>query len=558
EAGWNLVAAEEFWTLRNLLSHGAERYPTESFDQAWMAQIYPDHGFGGFNGDLTDAVFESKEKEAQILGRALLNSSVEWIADHATPVSPGKPKLVILNPLSWERSGPAWVEIPTPVNQDAVVKDANGKVLTAQHVPQAAGGTTRYLLETSGIPAVGYATFAVEYKPRATAAPAPEQFKTKVFENDFYRLEFVPGGLKSIYDKQLGKELLKPDSFLAGEVFMLDSVGWDAHEEGDFQHPSWKKIEKASQYQPSWRLIESGPVSTGWKMEQPFKQATIALEVYAYQHTKRLDFDAQILHWSGEKNKEFRMAFPADIPGGHVAYEVPYGVLEVNKDEIAGIPFQGWYSRPARELHPREVQDWISVSDGKTCIMVSSSVAVWDYLDSEEKNDRLTLLQPILLASRRSVHGLGNWYLQKGDHSYHFSLTSFAGDWRNNVRFGNEVNGPFPAAVVPANGPAPSIPASVSLCTVSQPNYIVSDIKIADNKQGLIVRGYEITGRDSEVTLKFPFEVQRANATNLIEEDLGTAPQTSGGEVRIKAAKRSIDAYRVQGQWKVPGPSGGN
>ncbi|MBZ5565277.1 MAG: hypothetical protein LAP13_23010, partial [Acidobacteriia bacterium] len=44
EAGWNLVAGEEFWTLRNLLSHGTERYPSESFDQAWMAQIYPDHG----------------------------------------------------------------------------------------------------------------------------------------------------------------------------------------------------------------------------------------------------------------------------------------------------------------------------------------------------------------------------------------------------------------------------------------------------------------------------------------------------------------------------------
>jgi alpha-mannosidase len=551
EASWDIVAAEKFWTLRTLLSGRSERYPTETFDSAWMAQIYPDHGFGGLNGDITDATFEAKEKEALLLGRTLLNSSVDWVANHATPLNPQDLKLVILNPLSWNRSGPAWVEIPTPPGQDAVIKDGEGKSLPAQRVPQVAGGTTRYVVETKDISANGYSTFAVQFKPRTPDAVKPVEFKTKSFENAFYRLEFAPGGLKSIFDKELGREMLNPDKFLAGEVYMLDSVGNGAHEQGDIQHATWPAIEKASQYSPAWHEIESGPVRTGWSLETPFRQATVRLQLYAYQGSKRLDFDVQILHWSGQKNKEFRMALPASIPHAQVTYEVPFGALEVGKDDMEGKPFEGWYSRPAREIHPREVQDWISASDGKVGVMLSSSVAVVDYLDANEKQDQETLLQPILLAARKSCHSLGNWYLQKGDHSFHFAFTSFSGDWRGHYRFGNEVNSPFPSAAVSPKTLTPSIPSSFSLCQVSQPNYVVSDIKIADDQKGIIVRGFEMTGRDSQVTLKVPLQVEHANTTNLIEEDNADSIDAPGGQLQFKAKSRGIDAFRIVGKCDV-------
>ena len=551
EASWDLVAAEKFWTLRTLISGGSERYPRETFDQAWMAQIYPDHGFGGLNGDITDATYEAKEKEALLLGRTLLNSSVDWIANHAAPLNPQDIKLVILNPLSWNRSGPAWVEIPTPPGQDAVIKDKEGKSLSAQRVLQVPGGTTRYVVETRDISANGYSTFAVQFKPRTPDAVNSAAFKSKTFENAYYRLEFAPGGLKSIFDKQLGREMLNPEQFLAGEVYMLDSVGNGAHEQGDIQHASWASIERASQYSPSWREMESGPVRTGWRLDAPFRDATVRLDLYAYQESKRLDFDIQILHWSGEKNKEFRMALPVNMPYAQVTYEVPFGALEVGKDEIEGKPFEGWYNRPAREIHPREVQDWISASDGKLGVMLTSSVAVADYLDADQKQERATLLQPILLAARKSCHGLGNWYLQKGDHSFHFAFTSFAGDWRSHYRFGNEVNSPFPSAAVPPEAVTPSIPPFFSLCQTSEPNYVVSEIKIADDQRGIIVRGYEMTGRDSQVVLKLPLQVERANTANLIEEDNPDSIAMPGGQLQFKAKGRAIDTFRIMGKWAI-------
>jgi len=551
EAVWTIASAEKFWTLKHFAAQGKERYPTDTFNQAWLAQIYPDHGFGGYNGEITDTVFLAKEKEAQLLGHALLKSATEWVAEHATPVEKQSLKLVIFNPLSWERSGPAQVEIPAAPGQDPEVVDAAGKPLTIQRLPRPSGGTVRYMVETQNLPPLGYSTFAIRYKPHEEQPVPQEEFKTKTVENRFYRLEFAAGGLRSIFDKELQKEMLNPESFLGGEVYMLDSVGNGAHEFGETQQPSWKNIEKLSQYAPGWRLVESGPLRRGWRIEQPMRQVTVRLDVYLYEQSKRLDFDIELLHWSGERYKEFRMAMPANMPDAEVAYEVPYGVLEVGKDEIAGIPFQGWYSRPARLIHPREIQDWIAASGGGATLMLSSSVALWDYLDSEERKDRVTLLQPILLASRKSCHGLGNWYLQKGDHRYHFSLTSFAGDWRKNPRFGNEINAPMPSVVVAPDAIEPALPSTFSLCRVLQPNYLVTELKVADDQNGIIVRGYEVAGQDTEVTLRFPIDISKANPTSLIEEDLPEPLETSEGQIRFKAGHRSINAQRIVGRWKM-------
>ncbi len=249
------------------------------------------------------------------------------------------------------------------------------------------------------------------------------------------------------------------------------------------------------------------------------------------------------------------MAVPVNLVDAKVAYEVPYGVLEVNKDEIDGVPFPPWYSRPARQIHPREIQNWISASDGKAGVMLSSSVSVADYLDADEKNHEATLLQPILLASRKSCHSLGNWYEQKGDHSYHFAFTSFTGDWTENFRFGNEVNAPFPSAAVAPKAATPSIPSALSLCRVSETNYVVSDIKVADDHRGIIVRGYEIAGRDSKVSLQLPLKVEDANPTSLIEEDVREPIQAPDGQLQFKVGHRAINAFRVSGKWSVPSAS---
>ena len=79
---------------------------------------------------------------------------------------------------------------------------------------------------------------------------------------------------------------------------------------------------------------------------------------------------------------------------------------------------------------------------------------------------------------------------------------------------------------------------------------MVSDIKVADDRKGFIVRGYEIMGRDGPVTLTFPLTLKQANATNLIEEDMPEQLLAPDNKIRLQVGHRSINAFRLQGDWK--------
>ena len=125
------------------------------------------------------------------------------------------------------------------------------------------------------------------------------------------------------------------------------------------------------------------------------------------------------------------------------------GVVEAGKDEIPGAAGER-YTQPASEVRPREVQDWLSTSSDSFGVTMSSSVAVCDYVDRTDDPVPYPVLQPLLLTSRKSCHGRGNWYLQPGDHDFRFSILSHEPGWKNGYRFGKQSNNPLRAVVAPA------------------------------------------------------------------------------------------------------------
>ncbi|MFN8447815.1 MAG: hypothetical protein U0521_04280 [Anaerolineae bacterium] len=83
------------------------------------------------------------------------------------------------------------------------------------------------------------------------------------YENEFYRVTLAPGGIRSLYDKALGKEVLRTEKLLGAEVVMLDLVGNGAGEFGSVQQPTTVgDYERASGYDPVWEIAESWGWST--------------------------------------------------------------------------------------------------------------------------------------------------------------------------------------------------------------------------------------------------------------------------------------------------------
>ena len=550
EADFYLPAAETFSTIDAILAKSFARYPQKELTSAWEAQIYPDHGWGGKNGEITDSTFRAKYEYARNVGKRIVAQSTSAIASRIrTTQSKGTP-LVIFNNLSWKRTGPVRFTATFPYGtqrKSVAVHDAGGRplpsqILSVDHHSDGSVKSIELLFIATEIPPVGYATYYLRPSPRV-ALPDTTSSTPGILQNRFYRILLGEGGVRQIVDAELKKELFNTEKFFGGELFTMQSVGEDAGEWSEPQQPTMEGFDKISNYRPFWRLVESGPVRQVVEIRQDINHATVVQRVILYNELKQIDFETSLLRWDGTRYREFRLAFPLNMQKGQVAYEVPFGSVEVGADEMKGAAGER-YTTEASAVHPRSIQNWIGVSDNDVGITMSSSVAVWDYKDPTDGPLSSPVLQPVLLASRRSCHGAGPWYLHAGDHHYKFSLTTHRPGWKNGRRFGVAANTPFVVVFNPAMSPKPTLPEEKAFFSMSVDNLVLSTIKKCDDDDNIIVRLYEDAGKDATSRMRLGVPLRGVELTNLIEEE-GKPGQFKLDEVTFGITHHSIQTLKL-------------
>lgn len=548
EAGVLLPAAETFSAVNALLAGSLNYYPAYELNEAWKASIYDDHGWGGKNGDVTDEVFKQKLEFARDQGKEILNRSLENIAARIKPVQKGGIPVVVFNALSWTRTDEVCVETDVPLSEFCIEDDKGGRMI-AQVEKQS--GADHYRIRFIGIdvPSLGYKTYYIRQGKPSEQKPDVQASDTR-FENRFYRIELAGGGIRSLYDKQLKREVMQTGKFLGGEIFTLQSVGNGAGEFNRVQKPTMEDFDQVSRHAPSWKLNKelSGPVCTVYTLEQPLTNCKVKQLIRIYNDLKRIDCEVSLLNWDGTKSREFRMALPLSMDQASIAYEVPMGMVEVGKGEIEGAAGDCYgglnYDEICAETRPREVQNFITASNGQWGVTMSSSVSVCDWIDPTSNPVEYAILQPILLASRKSCHGEGNWYLQPGDHHYSFSILSHEGGWKSGYRFGIQANNPLIAitGVKPLDGA--TLPSKLSFFSLSEGTPLISTVKKCEDDNSLIIRLYDIEGKDSEVKLETFFPLAGGEHTNIIEEE-GKPIPVSGQSFQTKIGHHAIETFKL-------------
>lgn len=544
EAGILLPAAETFSTIQCILDGSFDSYPTREFFESWKAACFPDHGWGGNKGDITDALFKEKLEYARDKGQQLLDRSLDGIASHVkTDTAKGRP-LIVFNTLSWQRSGVVKADV-SDLAGEIHVTDSSGYVVPHQRLSANEDKKNNILFIAEGVPSTGYKTYYVVPGRKDAAITGKTSVSDDVCENKFYKLTLAEGGVRSIYDKQLKQEILRPDKFLGGEVFTMQSVGNGAGEFADVQQPSMEGFDKVSSHHPAWTLNESqtGPVQTVFNVKQKLKHGTVQQTLTLYNGIKKIDFEVSLLGWDGTQSREFRMSLPVNIDDAKVSYEVAMGVLEVGKDEIEGAAGER-YTTPCKDVHPREVMNFMTAANQDFGVTMSSCVAVFDWIDPTTDPVSYPVLQPILLASRKSCHWEGPWYLQAGDHHYQFSVLSHQSDWKSGYRFGVESN--MPLQIVSGVKPdlKATLPEEKSFFSVSEDNVVVSTIKKCEDDNNVIVRLYDVEGKDSESALNTFFSMDAAEHTNIIEEE-GKSIPVSGKSLKMKIGHHAIETFKL-------------
>ena len=542
-----LTQAEKFATANAWIEGHFKDYPQRALNEAWEAKIYPDHGWGGKNGHITDNFFLQKYLKARDMGQHILDNTLKDIASKVkTREKKGIP-VVVFNSLNWLRTDVANARLSFNPGEARyiVLKDASGRTLPTQIVekdlfPDGSFKSVSIRFIAEDIPSIGYKTYYCS--PLDPSENLQEEYPT-AFESEFYRIKLSNGGIESIYDRELELELIDPSKFKGGEVFTMRSIGNGAGEFAEIQQPDMEGFDRTGHYTTTWKLSENGPVYISYAMRQPIRNAVVEQEIILYRNLKKIDFNTKVLNWEGLLFREYRMAMPLNMQGGQVVYEVPYGVLEVGKDEMEGDAGER-YTQSCKATRPRGIQNWIGAYDENHCVILSSSVVAADYVDPTKNPVSGIILQPILFASRQSCHGEGNDYLQTGDHSFTFSLFSTRPDWRNGYRTGIQANERLLTVTAPRRYEGANLPEEKSFFSIEANNVMVSTVKKAEDNQNTVFRLVEMEGKDTETTLQTTFPMHRISSASLIEIPL--QPVDTNPAPMLNVGHHAIETYIME------------
>ncbi|MBI2914996.1 MAG: alpha-mannosidase [Firmicutes bacterium] len=349
----------------------------------------------------------------------------------------------------------------------------------------------------------------------------------RVLENSWWRIELsdaggsgIPdaGALVSITHIQSGRQYAKNFEWPGNEILARPH---DGDLEGTLNlsgeiHRTLGDVSVETE-------VHVGPVFAEVRSRGKFHAGTRCQSLFLYRDIPRIDFVTSLV--LERANLLVSVRFPLAMsdaagcgaaPDRDIFYETPFAAVRRPKGHYAA-------------------QNWVACEqDGAGIALVNTgNPGYW----VDDASMELVLLWSV--DQRRPP----KWYTaplarELGAHSFRYSLLPYSGGWRSAgiVQQGLEVNNPLlafgddgflrPSASlfgrsresVSGSGEGPSLPAKASFVTVSQPSFIVTALKLADDGSGdVILRGYECLGTATEVTVTTGFPFESVWATDLLE-----------------------------------------
>ena len=393
------------------------------------------------------------------------------------------------------------------------------------------------------VPALGCRTYRIAPQEEKPEFPSGIQVGDATLENKFYKvsLDAATGAIKSIFDKELGRELVD-----ANAPHMLNQVVVRSVQTHDEYKAEAVTIRERCSGPISASLVVTGSVHGIPQFTQ---------EVVLYGDVKRIDLATRLLKDSTPL-LEVYIAFPFDFAEPRFRHEGALSVIEPLRDQL-----------PGSNTDYYGIQHWANVSDGKCGVTWSSLDAavaefggLWPGYVSQAHHGVTTpgfgheFLKPGELKKGYIYsYVMNNNFrtnfqpVQVGEVLFRYSMTSGKGDWMDaRARdFGWSASLPLVPVYVtgPSDGP---IPAAHSFCRVDAPNIVLLALKQAEDGDGLILRLWETEGKSTEATVHLPFiEVAEAWETNLVEENQSSLP-SNGSSLAVPVKASGITTARVR------------
>jgi alpha-mannosidase len=376
-------------------------------------------------------------------------------------------------------------------------------------------------------------------------------------ENDLFLVEADPtSGMLTVTDKVSGAVFPQLHRFVNGG---------DRGDEYNYCPPENDCLITAPAELPSCRVVESGPVRQTLEIAQTYRVPAglmlarthrsddliplpITTRVSLSAGVPRIDFSTTVENHATDHR--LRVHFPTPIVTDVSHAEGHFDVLE-RPLELPG-DTQDWPEQPTPTQHQRAFVDVNDVNDGNIGLLVANrGLPEYEVIPGEEGvTVALTLLRCVGWLSRDDMHcrrghagpGLPTPDAQcLGTHTFEYALIPHSGGWENAYAQAHAFNAPLRAVAAPRSGG--QLPLELSFVKADPADFVLTAIKLPEGGEGLIVRGFNITGESQDVTLHLDRGWRRATRVGL-DESFQEELTVEGNSVRFRAESKQIVTLR--------------
>jgi len=562
--------AEKLATLAAQANPLLETKPAE-LEQMWTSMVLMDeHTYDSYNS-VSDVTSRETVDQLAIKEQYAVNAAaqVDFVTrrsmeDLADTIKAGTGSLIVFNSLNWKRSGSVTVDVDK--GQEIFDLATNQAVPVEFLSSGAAFNRERFVADE--IPSLGYKVYGTRATKTEPAAAKAEQGTT--LENRYYKvqLDAETGAVKSIVDKQLGRELVNQDGpYRLGEylyvtggdkmpntILHYDRVSPKAELE---IHPAGKGKIVSVARTPFGQVahLESEAVNT----------PAIRTEVRLFDNEKKIELVEDVDKPEVETKEAAYFAFPFAMKQPQFQYEIQNGVVDPAKDLYAGAGRE-WFS----------AQHWVSVQqDGVAATVMPLDAPLITLGDinrgawPEEFGKRAGTVFSYVMNNYWDT----NYRAGQGGHfKFHYVITSAgATDATALSRMGWEEITPLESDIIttqdkalvqlPPNQPSNSALLAAeaearnpqgldgrqaSFLNVDDANVLLETWKPAEDGNGTILRFADFGGTERTVTVKTPFvHVGQVSQTDAVERGQAEVAGDGSGGFHFTMHPHEIVTLRV-------------
>jgi len=504
----SLLIAERFETIAYLLdAPSLERFLEQAWKKLLIAQ---DHflygGCGPYEGQYTGSFYIGRfpnyqgpmmlpsghEKIEELLNECykiaidVLGKSLRHISSKIKTGIPSESTnyipIIVFNPLIWERKDVVPIKLSFPKGKVHSFSIFDGE----KYVPYQILKESRYednsikdieLLLIAKVPAFGYRTYYLKCNEKDTTSPSIANIAASGLriENKYYVLELEPhsGCIKSIYDKELGLEIIDEMIGRGNEIVASPSI--------------------SSQNQKAQiDILERGPIRATLRIKGHLDKYPYECLISLYNDIKRIDFTLQIDYGKGASfgiNREVKTNLRVNFP------------LKIGKNRNVKVyidqPF-GVYETKMPQRHEVQVSaNFVDIQDDKYGVLFVHRSTPGFYYDGKNFSIILADAYPPISGIQKYCYCMHthnskcpNSYLLKMAEEFNYPLIYTIADVHDGV-----------------------LPSEKSFFVIDKSNIMLSAIFHEVDK--VYVRVYEIDGLPTRVKMKIPEVFSKAHMVEL-------------------------------------------